>query len=67
MGKITYDSEYGHVCSCSEELHSASGEDGEGYYTYARTVNVCRDIEPTESGSWLYACSDCGATAWSGC
>lgn len=65
-GSITYDDQHGHVCTCTE----AVTYDAEGYpehASYLPTVNVDRNITPTESGSYWYACSRCGSGAWSGC
>ncbi len=65
-GEITYDDHFGHVCTCTE----ATEYDDEGYPlqpSYLPTVNPARDIEPTESGSYWYTCSRCGAGGWSGC
>lgn len=68
-GHITYDSEYGHVCTCSETLHPYY-ESGlrTNYFqsAYDNTVRVARDVEPTESGSYWYVCERCGAGGWSG-
>lgn len=65
-GEITYDDQHGHVCTCTERVHRDS--DGmPSYATYRPTVAVDRSIEPTESGSWFYVCSRCGAGRWSGC
>lgn len=64
--EITYDEEYGHVCTCTR----ATTYDSEGYPeqpSYDNTVHVVHTVEPTESGSYLYSCDRCGATAWSGC
>ena len=60
-GQITYDSEYGHVCTCSRQRHKYGKPD-----SYRQTVKVDRNIEPTESGSCWYVCKRCGAGAWSG-
>jgi hypothetical protein len=62
-GEITYDGEVGHVCTCTRRVVG----DTTKHYVYARTVDVDRSVEPTESGSWWYVCSRCGAGAWSGC
>jgi hypothetical protein len=56
-GRITYDSEFGHVCTCS---YIAETEE------YRLTVHVDPSVEPTEGGSWWYVCDACGAGAWSG-
>lgn len=64
-GKVTYDSDYGHVCTCTQSVFS--GFDGGGYVRYEPTVAVDRAVEPTESGAYWYVCSRCGAGAWSGC
>lgn len=65
-GTITYDDQHGHVCTCTE----AVTYDDEGYpehASYLPTVAVVRDAEsPTESGSYWYQCSRCGAGGWSG-
>jgi hypothetical protein len=58
-GQITYDDQHGHVCTCTKR---AVGERD----VYRPTVTVDRSIEPTESGSWWYSCSRCGAGGWSG-
>ena len=64
-GTITYDDRQGHVCSCAERWRSVLRYEAEPQYD--RTVEVDRSIEPTEGGSYWYACSRCGAGAWSGC
>jgi len=65
-GRIIYDSEHGHVCTCSQSgIYFDS--DGNAYEEYEHTVRVDRDTEPTNSGSWFYVCERCGAGAWSGC
>lgn len=64
--RITYDSEHGHVCTCSE-LEPFRDETGEAIApNYRHTVEPDRTVEPTDSGSWLYVCKACGASAWSG-
>jgi hypothetical protein len=60
-GQIIYDERYGHVCTCTQKIVS----DSHGA-TYKPTVKVDRSIEPTESGSWWYHCTRCGAGGWSG-
>jgi hypothetical protein len=65
-GSITYDEQYGHVCACTGTVEY----DDDGYpshMSYLPTVAADRDTAPTESGSWFYVCSRCGAGAWSGC
>ena len=62
---IRYDEEYGHVCTCTEKV--VVDAEGDAHRTYEPTVHVVREVEPTESGSWWYACDRCGAGAWSGC
>ena len=65
-GEITYDSDYnGHICTCTRKL-VRDEEEEDDYYSYKPTVKEAREIEPTESGSWWYVCSSCGAGAWSG-
>jgi len=64
---IIYDSELGHVCGCSEREPHRDADGNPIYPDYDRTVSVDRSVEPTESGSWYYRCSRCGAGAWSGC
>lgn len=61
-GSITYDSEYGHVCTCTQRVvgHTTM------HYEYKNTVIVDPSVEPTESGSWWYVCEACGAGQWSG-
>ena len=64
-GSITYDDQYGHVCTCTE----AVAYDAEGYpehASYLPTVAADHGVTPTESGSWYYVCKRCGAGAWSG-
>lgn len=64
---VVYDSEHGHVCTCSE-LEPYRDDSGEAIApNYRHTVEVDRSTEPTETGSWLYFCTRCGASAWSGC
>lgn len=68
-GEIIYDDQYGHVCTCTQKLMNQVGFEGETAYTYPTykpTVKVDRNIEPTESGSYWYHCTRCGAGAWSG-
>src|SRR5258708_37244832 len=58
-GEIKYDSQYGHVCVCTEAVEY----DDEGYPTHATylpTVSGDRG-SATESGSDYYSCSKCGA------
>ena len=65
-GEITYDSQYGHVCTCTEATENdALGEPL--YHSYLPSVTVDRSTRPTESGSYYYVCSRCGAGGWSGC
>lgn len=82
-GEVLYDAEWGHVCTCTKSAvcggHPASvyGPDGEDFYCdgscsasypeYGNTIEVDRWIEPTNSGSYYYRCSRCGASGWSGC
>lgn len=64
-GDITYDDQFGIVCTCTE----AVTYDDEGYperASYLPTVKADRSIAPTESGSWFYVCDRCGSGAWSG-
>lgn len=71
-GKLTYDSYFGHVCTCTARetkltFAGFEGEQGEhDWTTYEPTVGVDRSIPPTDSGSWYYVCSRCGAGGWSG-
>jgi hypothetical protein len=65
-GRITYDDRFGHVCTCTER-GVYFDRDGTPYVEYSNTVAADRSIAPTESGSWWYSCSRCGAGAWSGC
>ncbi len=63
-GDITYDDEFGHVCTCTQ----AVTYDAEGYperASYLPTVSSDR-ASGTESGSYWYSCSRCGAGGWSG-
>ena len=63
-GTITYDDQFGHVCTCTE----AVTYDDEGYperASYLPTVEADRE-SGTETGSYWYTCSRCGAGAWSG-
>lgn len=65
-GQITYDDQHGHVCTCTQAVeYDEHGEPREP--SYLPTVAVARDVEPTESGSYWYVCSRCGAGGWSGC
>jgi len=64
-GEVIYDSQFGHVCTCTE----AVTYDDEGYpepASYLPTVAADR-ASATESGSYWYSCQRCGAGAWSGC
>lgn len=61
-GQIIYDEQCGgHVCTCTRTV-----PENFGWPVYKKTVKVDRSIEPTESGSWWYHCTRCGAGAWSG-
>jgi hypothetical protein len=65
-GTVTYDDQYGHVCTCTQ----VTEYDDDGYPSHASylpTVQADRDVTPTEGGSWFYVCDRCGAGAWSGC
>lgn len=65
-GRLVNDSQAGLVCTCT----AAAVDDDSATpasFLYVPTVAVDRDTAPTASGSWLYVCSKCGATAWSGC
>lgn len=70
-GQITYDNYFGHVCSCTAKQTTVSfagfeGEQGaHDWTTYENTVE-CDRSSGTESGSFAYYCTRCGATAWSG-
>jgi hypothetical protein len=48
--RLTFSDYYGHACS----IHGP------------RPMRVNRNVEPTESGSYYYSCSVCGAGGWSG-
>jgi hypothetical protein len=62
---LTYSEEHGGlVCTCAA-VECADG-DGYSHVEYVPTVRCVREVEPTESGSWFYRCSRCGACAWSG-
>ena len=64
-GTLTYSDEHGNVCSCTE----AVTYDDDGYpehASYLPTVKRVRSVEPTETGSYYYACERCGASGWSG-
>jgi hypothetical protein len=64
-GEIQYDDQYGHVCTCTAFVDDVAYAP---HTTYQPTVSVVRDEEsPTESGSYWYQCSRCGAGGWSGC
>ena len=62
-GTITYVEEYGHVCTCTAFVDDVAYAP---HTTYQNTVSADRSIEPTESGSYWYVCSRCGAGGWSG-
>jgi hypothetical protein len=63
-GTVIYDSEYGNVCTCTrEDVGSADG--GYVHTFYSPTVSPDRG-SGTETGSYWYTCSRCGAGAWSG-
>lgn len=65
-GAVAYDDQHGHVCTCTEVVTY----DADGYpahASYLPTVAADRSIAPTDSGSYYYVCSRCGAGAWSGC
>ncbi|HET6916834.1 MAG TPA: hypothetical protein VFH56_12150 [Acidimicrobiales bacterium] len=63
-GRVTYDDQFGHVCTCTEKVYY----DDEGFPEYAEYApTVTADPESaTETGSYWYSCSRCGAGAWSG-
>lgn len=48
--RLTYDAYSGHACT----------------HHGPRPMRVVRSIEPTDSGSYYYACAVCGAGGWSG-
>lgn len=63
-GEVIYADGYGHVCTCTE----AVTYDENGYpehADYLPTVTPDRETA-TESGSYFYSCSRCGAGTWSG-
>ncbi len=67
-GQITYDNYFGHVCTCTArdvEGHDADGNAVAVFTEYEPTVSADRD-SATETGSYWYSCSRCGAGAWSG-
>lgn len=65
-GHILYDATFGHVCSCTERTaYDPLGNPERPIYE--NTVQVDRNLAPTESGSYYYVCSRCGAGEWSGC
>ena len=70
-GRITYDNYFGHVCTCTAQATKVGfagfeGEHGEhDWTTYENTVE-CDRSSGTESGSFAYHCTRCGASAWSG-
>ena len=61
-GKITYDTHYGHVCTCTAFVDDVAYAP---HTTYQNTVK-CDRSSGTESGAFAYYCARCGATAWSG-
>ncbi len=63
-GAITYDDQYGHVCTCTAFVDDVAYAP---HTTYQPSVDVDRSVEPTDGGSYYYICSRCGAGAWSGC
>lgn len=66
-GTITYDSEFGHVCTCAATPVDYDNNGDPIGPAYTHTVKVARDIEPTEGGSYWYVCERCGTGGWSGC
>lgn len=67
-GDVIYDSEWGHVCTCTERLHPHSENGMRTDYSqvsYDNTVVVDRE-SGTESGSFYYSCTRCSAGTWSG-
>lgn len=63
-GVLVYDEMHGMVCHgghpdtiCSRHLRTVTADGAVTYTLHA---------QPTESGSYLYVCPDCGASAWSG-
>lgn len=65
-GSITYDDQHGHVCTCTQATEYDDNGDPLAP-SYLPTVAADRDQPPTESGSYFYVCSRCGAGGWSGC
>ena len=61
-GKITYDDQYGHVCTCTAFVDDVAYAP---HTTYQNTVSADRN-SGTETGSYWYSCSRCGAGGWSG-
>ena len=60
-GSITYDPDFGHVCTCTRATEY--DDHGEPVApSYLPTVEVDRDVEPTQGGSWFYRCTRCGAS-----
>ena len=68
-GRVIYDSEWGHVCTCAESVGGTYYVDGNPtpyqYATYDNTVR-CDRSSGTESGSFWWQCERCGAGTWSG-
>ena len=63
-GKVIYDDQHGHVCLCTEHVYY--DEDGLPVYADYQPTVTCDRSSGTESGSFYYSCSRCGAGAWSG-
>ena len=70
-GSITYDNYFGHVCTCTakETKLNYAGFEGErgahDWTTYENTVE-CDQSSGTESGTFTYRCTRCGAIGRSG-
>ncbi len=69
---VTYDAYFGHVCTCTAKATTLSFAGFEGdhgshdWTTYEPSVE-CDRSSGTETGSFYYRCTRCGAGAWSGC
>lgn len=65
-GEVIYDDYSGaHVCRCTEHVYY--DEDGDPIHAeYDMSAVVCDRSSGTESGSFYYHCTRCGAGAWSG-
>jgi hypothetical protein len=65
-GHLVYDDEGGGlVCTCTQVV-TLDDDGSPEHVEFDPTVQIDRSVEPTESGSWWFVCTRCGAAGWSG-